>query len=166
MDDHWRIDLFGGLEVRRGERRIQRFPTRKTASLLAYLACHGEKPVAREVLAEAFWPEHNTESSRNSLRVALNGLRKVLEDPDLPTDKPLLQTDRSAVSLCPGTFTTDVSDFESALKDERNAADPDARKEALVHAVELYRGPLLAGWYEEWIDLEQARLAKAELQQL
>ena len=35
----WRIDLLGGLRASRGNQIVTRFDTRKTAALLAYLAC-------------------------------------------------------------------------------------------------------------------------------
>jgi DNA-binding SARP family transcriptional activator len=38
MSERWRIQLFGGLRAERGERVVTRFPTRKAAALLAYLA--------------------------------------------------------------------------------------------------------------------------------
>jgi predicted ATPase/DNA-binding SARP family transcriptional activator len=160
MGRRWRIELFGGLEVRRGERRIHHFPTKKTASLLAFLACHTEKPVHREILAETFWPEHDPESSRNSLRVALNALRRLFYEPDGAGDA-LLRADRSTISLDTAAFDTDIGDFEGALRDERCAGDTTERVAALSRAVDAYRGPLLIGWYEEWINLEQARLAEA-----
>ncbi len=49
-----RIELFGGLRVRIGGRLITRFRTRKTASLLAYLAYHLDRVHPREFLVECF----------------------------------------------------------------------------------------------------------------
>ena len=64
----WRIELFGGLRAVSGERTITRFRTQKTASVLAYLALHRERPQSREVLRELIWPDEPPEASSNALR--------------------------------------------------------------------------------------------------
>ena len=162
MNAPWRIELFGGLQLF-GDNGVvlSRFQTRKTGSLLGYLAYYKEKPVSREVLADLFWPENDPEAARNSLRVALNSLRRQLEPPGIPPGG-VLSADRATVRLNPHAVITDSAEFERALKAERNAApaDEDAKITYLTEAVELYKGPLLSGWYEEWIDLEQTRLAE------
>jgi len=155
---HWRVLLFGGLQLRHGDRTIARFSTRKTGALLAYLAFHLEQPSAREVLAELLWPSAELDSQRNSLRVALNSLRKQLETPELPADL-LVHTNRSAVWLHAAAFQSDVREFESALKEARRAPSESERRIALDRALSLYRGPLLEGWYEDWITFERDRLA-------
>ncbi len=45
-----RIELFGGLRIVRGESTLTRFPTHKTAALLAYLAYHSDRAHPRESL--------------------------------------------------------------------------------------------------------------------
>ena len=162
MNAPWRIELFGGLQLF-GDHGVvvSRFQTRKTGALLGYLAYNKEKPVSREVLADLFWPENDPEAARNSLRVALNSLRRQLEPPPIPPGGVLI-ADRATVALKSQSVLTDVAEFERALKTERGADESDlsTRTNALLQAVDLYKGPLLAGWYEEWIDLEQSRLAE------
>lgn len=137
----WRIEMFGGLRVSQGARTIGRFPTRQTASLLAYLALFPTRPHAREVLAEMLWPEADLESQRHSLRLALSRIRALL-GPDHP-----LEAGRLTVRLDPAGFTTDVAEFESAV------SRGDSRT-----ATRLYVGPLLVGFYDDWVVTEQHRL--------
>src|SRR5579859_275303 len=79
----WRVELFGGLRLCNSDRTITRFQTQKTGALMAYLSAHSDRPTPRELLIEMLWPDAETEAARNSLRVALNSLRKQLEPPGI-----------------------------------------------------------------------------------
>ncbi len=59
--------------------------------------------------------------------------------------------------------TTDVTEFESALAQGAHGADTALRARFLTQAVQLYRGDLLSGYYEDWIFPERERLAQAHL---
>jgi len=156
----WRIKLLGSLRAVRGEQIVTHFETRKTAALLAYLACHRHRSHPRELLAELLWPEEDPSATRVRLRGALAALRKVLEGEELPGGTVLL-TDWMSVRLSPEAVVTDVADFEAALQHARGAASPDERLSVLTSAVELYTGELLPGFCEEWITPERERLADA-----
>src|SRR5207237_1346221 len=77
-DTSCRIELLGGLRVRRGDRVVTQFETRKTAALLAYLAYFPGRSHLREALAEVVWPEEDPEATRARLRQSLGTLRRVL----------------------------------------------------------------------------------------
>jgi predicted ATPase len=138
----WRIEMLGGLRAVRGDRTLARFPGRKAASLLAYLALSPGRFHTREALAEMLWPEVPRASQFHNLRLTLSRLRSLLAP-----DDALLDADRLAVRLDSAAFTTDVAEFEQAI------ALGDARA-----ALALYSGPLLPDIYDEWILLPQARL--------
>src|SRR5712692_6927401 len=87
-----RLHLFGSFRLERDEQPVD-LPTRKVASLLAYLALHPE-PHAREKIATLFWGDSSDEHARRSLRTALAALRKELGN-------DLLLTDRETVQLNP-----------------------------------------------------------------
>ena len=73
------IKLFGTLSLQHGDRVITRFSNLKVSALFAYLSFYANRPHSHEFLAEMFWPDKMGESSRLSLRVALNSLKKQLE---------------------------------------------------------------------------------------
>src|SRR5262249_38417543 len=106
----------------------------------------------REILIEMLWPDISPEAGRNSLSVALSSLRQLLEPTGVDAGR-VLRADRFTVQIEPSAIGTDVADFEAALR------APDALESAR-RAVELYRGELLAGYYEEWIRPEQQRLTE------
>jgi hypothetical protein len=105
----WHLNFFGSLRARRGGHTVERFRTQKTAALLAILALKGAQ--ARETLCEALWPDAAPEAARNSLSAALSSLRKELGDDQICAD-------RFNVSLAPGAFSTDVAQFNEALRQQ------------------------------------------------
>lgn len=160
MQEIGSISLFGGLQVEQAGRRITHFRTYKTGALLAYLAFYPNRPHAREVLAEMFWPE--SDAGRLSLRVAVGSLRRQLE-PAGTDPGSVLAAERACLSLNSAAVRIDVSEFEAALRFADTAILPQDRIERLMRAVELYRGPLLPGYYEDWILPERERLGEAYL---
>lgn len=158
MSDPWRVKLLGGLRAERGEQVITRFKTQKVAALFAYLAFHLRQAHAREVLIELLWPESDAPTLRNSLSVALSSLRNQFEPPGVPQGT-MLRADRFSISLNPAVVTTDVAEFERALKAATRAGSVLERAQHLSEAVELYQGPLLLGFYEDWVPTQQERLA-------
>ena len=157
MDALWRIELFGGLCVKSSDRVLTRFRTHKTGALLAYLAYYRQQPHSREVLIELHWPEDASESGRHSLRMALSSLRRQLEPPGVPSGAVII-ANRFSVQLNPAAVTTDVAGFGAALQSAAQAPSDTERVRYLAEAVELYRGELLLGYYEEWMLPEQRRL--------
>jgi len=155
----WHIEMFGGLRMSQSDHVITRFKNTKNGALLAYLAFHRGKPRFRTVVIDLLWPEIELEAGRNSLRVALNSLRHQLEPPGIATGTILL-ADRMQIGLNAEAVTTDVAEFEAALREEqRNEQDPEQRKQWLIKATQLYTGDFLPGWYEEWTEPERVRLA-------
>src|SRR5436309_13813393 len=134
MNDPWRVRLFGGLRAQRGEQVITRFKTQKVASLFAYLAFHVRHMHSREILIELLWPESDAPTLRNSLSVALSTLRNQFEPPGVPQGT-VIRADRFSVDLNPTTVTTDVAEFERALKTAANAGSEIERVQHLSDAV-------------------------------
>lgn len=149
-----RIEMLGGLQLRHGSGCASRFQTQKTASLLAYLAFHRGRDVSREVLIGLLWPDVDPASGRNRLSVALSSLRKLLDDSCGPD---ALVATRFSIRLDPALISTDVAEFESLIGEAAAPSAPSA--DLLSQAVQLYRGPLLSGYYDEWIEPEQKRLS-------
>ena len=165
MGAQCRIQLLGELRVRQGDQEITHFRTQKTAALLAYLAYFLSRSHPREVLIELLWPEGNVDTGRHNLSVALSSLRQQLEPPGVP-DGSVLIAERFSVRLDPAAVTTDVNEFEAALRSASAAPSAEERLEWLGRSVELYQGDLLPGYYDDWIPPEQHRLRTLLLQAL
>jgi uncharacterized membrane protein YgdD (TMEM256/DUF423 family)/DNA-binding SARP family transcriptional activator len=128
--------------------------------MLGYLAYFRHVDHPREHLIDLLWPEDDLESGRHKLSVALSSLRQQLEPQDVP-DGFILQASRSTVRLNPEATQTDVEEFQTTLASALQDISSGKAEcvERLAHAVDLYRGELLAGYYEDWIPREQQRLA-------
>jgi predicted ATPase/DNA-binding SARP family transcriptional activator len=156
----WRIELFGRLRALNADRCVDRFRTEKTGVLLAYLAYFGDRAHPRELLADMLWPGSDAARGRMSLRTGLASLRRQLEPPGTRAGTVLAGT-AASVWLHPGSFDTDVAEFNLALEMAAEAPEGPDRARHWAAAADLYRGELLAGYYEDWILPERERLAFA-----
>jgi len=153
------IELLGGLKLQFGSfadgKVISQFPTRKAAAVLARLAYGLDRVHLREELLDLFWPQMAEDRARNNLRQTLCSLRRLLAS-DAATSGILL-SDKSAVRLDPLATQTDVEELESALNAARQTNAPRCL-DAILRALDLYRGELLPEFLDEWILPERRRL--------
>lgn len=139
-----RLFLLGSFHLDREGQTIH-FPTRKVASLLAYLTLYPESH-SREKLATLLWGDLSDERARASLRFALSALRKELVD-------NLLLADRETVQLNPDyRIWVDAVEFPKIAEHSS--------------AIELYQSDLLPDWYDDWIVPERERLRRLYLDTL
>ncbi|MFV0524476.1 MAG: hypothetical protein ACK5RL_08265 [Acidimicrobiales bacterium] len=112
--------------------------------VLASLALGGGAQHRRH-LAGTLWPENNDGRARASLRAALRRLRQL--------DPGLVDTTDQDVALGP-TIRHEVDDFQvwsDRVIDGRGRLDD-------LDATWIDAGhPLLPGWYNDWLELEQER---------
>jgi len=153
----FRVEMLGRLILWQGSREIHRFRTKKTSALLAYLAIYPQRSHPRESLTELFWPSSTLVAARTNLSVALNALRRQLEEPGIPPGAVLF-ADRSHVRLNQYTFTTDVAEFETLFHTAELEPEQEKRIALQITALDLYHGDLLPGYYEGWILTERDRL--------
>src|ERR1700756_1706821 len=143
----WHIQLLRGLRATRGNAVIAQFPSRPIAMLLALLALQPQRRHSREELIELLWPGVELDVGRNRLRQVLSTLRRLLEPPDVPPNSVLV-ADRQTVGLNADAVASDAREFEQLL-----------RQGAIAQALDCYRGDLLPGFLDEWIEDERARLS-------
>lgn len=146
----YRLDTLGTLafagphtEVRAADQRQQR----RRLALLATLACTRERGLSRDQLMLLFWPDSPQAKARHSLDQLLYAVRRTIDDALFIGVNPLRLNDE--------VISSDVGDFMQACRDGQHA-----------HAVELYGGPFLDGFYlretrefEEWVAVQRERLA-------
>ncbi|HEY3010820.1 MAG TPA: BTAD domain-containing putative transcriptional regulator [Micromonosporaceae bacterium] len=126
--------------------------SRRTRNMLAYLVAHRRPPVPRDVLMDVFWPTAHPDAARNSLHVALSGVRQVLR---AAYPHPVIERRFGAYQLVPliGVWT-DLEQFEVACRSGRRAdraGDERAAAREYEAACQLYDGDFLADDpYAEW----------------
>lgn len=144
----WSVGLLGGLDLSDGSQHITRLPSRAVTALLARLALAPERAHAREELIELLWPGVALGVGRNRLRQALSTLKGILEPAGRVPPQPVLLADRVSVRVVPGSLGCDALRFERHARAGQHGA-----------ARALYRGELLPGYYDDWIDEERLRLS-------
>lgn len=160
-----RIELFGGLRLTAGGEVPTEISGQQTGALLAHLALNLHRNCARDEILARIWPEEKEEDSRPRLRQSTYSLRKLLEEPPFNCSGCLI-ANRTSLRLNDELITTDVDAFESALGEAAKSTDAATRLSHLARAVELYRGPLLPGFYQDYFVSEQNRLSELYLSAL
>ncbi len=127
--------------------------------LLAFLLLHHSRPLSRDELGIAFWPDAAPDVVRNRLHVALYGLR---QDLGRLTDHPVVIHGPRGFGLHPGIdLWLDTREFENVMTSARRhqPGSPDQALRWYETAFALYRGELLADApFEEWAHLYRERL--------
>jgi DNA-binding SARP family transcriptional activator len=147
---------------------VEDWSSGRCRSLFGYLLTHREPWPPREVLMEVFWPESSPEASRNSLNVAIHGLRRTLRT---VTDLPMIVHSGGTYRVNPGLcLWLDVEEFGRRVESGRRLDDAGKRGPAATeyeNAIGLYRGEFLADDpYEDWAALMRERLRLAYLDAL
>lgn len=147
------VKLLGPVLVEVDGRPVAGFRSHKTLALLAFLIVE-RRPVARNYLAELFWPDATTAGGRGHLRRALHDLSQKLPG--------ALQVDYYTAQFNPGLFyRTDLAHFEAlCVRDDTPS---------LELAGALCHGQFMEGMvfddcpiFETWLVVEQeAWLRKA-----
>ncbi len=160
---YWRIEMLGSYRVLATAEsglppgtEARGFRSRKTAALLAFMALHQRRRHSRAELGELFWPDSDEESARGSLSAALSSLRHELERPPVPAGSVIVG-ERELIWL--ERVTSDVADFEAAVRDAQREPDVERRISRLERACALYAPSLLPGLEGDWIPARQASLS-------
>ncbi len=154
------IHLLGEFSLRYSDTVVTSVDTPRLQALLAYLVVHCQAPQPRLQLAVLLWPDSAEGQARTNLRNLLHLLRRALPDADrfIAFGAQALQWRDDA------PCTLDIADFEAALTRATQAerdGDETALGHALKAAVDLYRGDLLPGCYDDWLLAERERLRQA-----
>ena len=151
--------LFGKFRIEVDAKVIQKIESRKAEELLGYLLLYRDQPQSREHLADVLWMEIEPEQSKAYLRKALWQLQTILESYGV---QGMLLVDGEWLQVKPHfDFWLDIKVLEEAFRNTQGARGKDleeGRVKSIKDAVEIYRGELLQGWYEDWCLYERERL--------
>ena len=154
-----KLNILGRFESRLPSGEIVSLPTRKTETLLTYLALV-PGPHSRDHLANLLWSDRSEQQARNSLRQALNALKKLFDD----TKSCPLQIDRMNVNLANQSIEIDAVKLEELILEQT--------PQAAAQAIRIYGGEFLEGVMvrdsngEEWLAAERERFRRLATQAL
>lgn len=155
-----RVFLLGRVDVSEGAGEPHNIPARKAQELLAQLLLSKHGYVAREVLADRLWPEHEGTRGRKYLRQTIWQLQASLDEASGGAGAEVLRIEPDWISLSPDApMWTDVGAIEDAFSlASGDGGLDDATRPQVEQAVDLYRGEYLAGVYEGWAVFERERV--------
>jgi len=137
--------------------------SRRQVRALLYRLAAGRQPVPREQLCCLFWSDAPEVTARRHLTGLLSHLRRALPTPDM------LITAGDLVGLHPGRIWYDAAVFERLC----TARGHPVHVETLQQAINLYRGPFLAGFslptcaeFETWATMERQTWERLYLETL
>jgi DNA-binding SARP family transcriptional activator len=162
------VHLLGQLKVQLDGVAVDDWSSGRGRALFKYLVSHRDPWPRREMLMEAFWPRSAPEAARNSLNVAIHGLRRAFR---VAAGVPVVVLEDGAYRLDPDLrLWLDVDEFERHVEAGRRleaAGDPLAAVAEYELAVALYQGDFLADDpCEEWPVLTREHLLLAYLDAL
>jgi len=155
------VFLFGKFCFEIDGKATYRIEPRKAEELLGFLLLNRDQPHSRERLADLLWGETSQDQANNYLRKALWQLQSALDHFGL-SGQGLLLVDGEWLQINPHfELWLDIAVFEEAFKKSQGILGRDleeAQAQMIQYAVEIYRGNLLDGWYQDWCLYEHERL--------
>jgi DNA-binding SARP family transcriptional activator len=141
-------------------------PVRRGRAIFQYLLAHRRRPVARDELADVFWPGSSAAAARNCLNTSLSILRSGLRD--VLGDLPVVVHREGAYSLDADLdLTVDAEEFEELAARGaglRRAGDLEGAARAYREAAALYAGDLFEDDpYEDWASSQRRYLRETRL---
>jgi DNA-binding SARP family transcriptional activator len=145
--------LLGELRVAFQDRPVEMWSSGRGRAVFEYLIVNHHSKARRDRLMSMFWPEASADAARNSLNVAIHGLRQSLRA--VAGDTAVVIHQDQAYFIDPAlNIWVDVEIFEERLKAAHQhlaSAELVKAEEALEAATWLYQGEFLADDpYEEW----------------
>lgn len=161
-----KVSLFGKFNIAYGEKETYPVRARKVQELFIYLLVFRNQPQLREAVSEALWSDEPEATSRKNLRQTLWHLQSTFKEFDNSSRLELLIEDGWIHISLPTDFWLDTAEFEqvySLVKNKRARELSREDFEAMQYAVNLYRGELLQGWYQDWCVFERERFQMMNL---
>jgi DNA-binding SARP family transcriptional activator len=157
------IRLFGGFELELSAKPLDLSGLKpRVRALLRLLAAQGGRPLHREAIQVALWPEAAPDAGARNLHVAMSSLRQALEPGVARAGFTLIVRDGDAYRLATGPeLSIDLVAFEEDVAQGRSAASAgqaDRAVERLQSALDRYVGELLPeDGAAEWIVARRER---------
>src|SRR3990170_868634 len=151
--------LLGGFNLHYAGREAKALQAERLTLFLAYLFLNSERPPSRRQIAFLFWPDSTEGQARTNLRNLLHLLRRAFPEIDsfLEVDSQFIRWKTDA------SIQLDVKQYRDSLAQAKSSKEEQVRIRHLQEAVNVYRGELLQGFYEDWILVQREELHQAYL---
>lgn len=140
----FRINLFGGLDLRKGEGAVP-IPGRNERRLLALLFLHPHRTWSRREVAALVWPEVDFDVSGNRLRTCLVATRKLFEP------HAVIHADAHSLSLDTSEVESDLDLARRLRKRVGFSAEPADDAKTLDQLLGILEQELLPDFEDDWV---------------
>jgi DNA-binding SARP family transcriptional activator len=150
------VRCFGSFEVEMAGVPIQNWRSGKARAVFEYLVSHRRRPVPRDTLIQAVWPDPDALAAATSLKVAVHALRQIFSENRGSAARPAVSVmvqESTYQVVAPGLWV-DVEEFEQCATLGMQLEAHGHAAQALVHyerAADLYRGDFLADTWDDWV---------------
>ncbi len=152
------VYCLGAFQLLEGSGSAVAWRAGKARTLFQYLVNHRGRPIAREILMEALWPDGDDLPAGATLKVVVYRLRKALGHVGKHV---AIQAGEEGYQLDAGDLWLDVEEFERwctlGRRQEAEGRAVDAVA-SYARAAALYRGDFLEEISDEWVVLRRERL--------
>ncbi|MHB1850512.1 MAG: BTAD domain-containing putative transcriptional regulator, partial [Acidimicrobiales bacterium] len=145
-----RVEVLGAMQITAFGQPVATGIRSRAKALLAWYLCRPEGASAEQAV-DALWPDTPPEAVLRQFWRALGDLRAGLRGPGGETPEVLEKTGER-YRPAPGEITCDLWELQAALGAAARAEDDDAARQALRRGVEVYRGDLLDGMGDPWVE--------------
>jgi DNA-binding SARP family transcriptional activator len=164
------IRLFGKFSFLQNDHELGFLQCAKAKELFCYLLLFRDQPHSREILASLLWGDCTTAQSKKHFRQTLWQLQQAFYDLSPAGAIRPLRVEGEYLRLAQDVDPClDVAVFEKAFASVRGLAGEqisNQEAQALKHAVSLYRGDVLEGWFQDWCIFHRERLQSCYLAML
>jgi DNA-binding SARP family transcriptional activator len=155
------IQMFGRFTIHIGNSNVECFRSHKAMELLCFLLLNREGPHHRDQLADLFWGDRSTTESKKYFRKTLWQLQNVFEQLPEANCKELILVETDWLQFnCHTEIRLDILEFENSyqvISGIRGQALDQQGLRLAQSAVDLYKGELLEGCYQDWCIYERER---------
>ena len=149
-----RFCLFGKFTVNCTQELLTEFHVQKVQELLCYLLLHRDRAHNRELLADLLWNNAETPYPKKYLRKTLWQLQRALDSIACTSSNCILSVDPQWIQIKKNSeIWLDTSIFEGTYASIRGKRGRDLSHQEYQNAqdaVNLYKGDLLEGWFQDW----------------
>jgi DNA-binding SARP family transcriptional activator len=145
-----RVEVLGAMQITAFGQPVATGIRSRAKALLAWYVCRPEGASAEQAV-DALWPDTPPEAVLRQFWRALGDLRAGLRGSGGETTE-VLEKSGERYRPAPGEIACDLWELQAALGAAARAEDDDAARQALRRAVEVYRGDLLDGTGDPWVE--------------
>jgi LuxR family maltose regulon positive regulatory protein len=128
---------------------------KRARELFFFLVTHAHKALTKEEIGVNLWPDSSSELLRMQFRNTLYCVRYALGQ------EVIVSSERRYAFNLDMDYSYDVQEFEHAIGQAVEAAEPGQKVELLQEAVQLYQGEFFPEGEGPWAMMERQRLAQA-----